>query len=126
MPAVSATSVLAPAPASPRSQLCYSTETRRGALSLRPARAIPALRLVGHRDARGAVVVRAAAAEVCVATGTYRRSPEADRVLTGRRCFATGSRGSAGQSDDQVLLRRGGRRGARGPHRHRVVRRGRT
>ena len=75
MPAVSAPSVLAPAPASTRTHLCYSTETRRGALSLRPARAIPALRLGCHRDARSAVVVRAAAAEVCAATGTYRRSP---------------------------------------------------
>lgn len=71
MPAVSAPSVLAPAPASTRTHLCYSTEMRRGALSLRPARAIPTLRLGGHRDARGAVVVRATAAEVFVATGTY-------------------------------------------------------
>ncbi|CAD6231822.1 unnamed protein product [Miscanthus lutarioriparius] len=66
MPAVSAPSVLAPAPASTRTHLCYSTETRRGALSLHPARAIPALRLGGHRDARGAVAVRAAAAEGAV------------------------------------------------------------
>ncbi|XP_066311791.1 uncharacterized protein [Miscanthus floridulus] len=65
-PAVSAPSVLAPAPASTRTHLCYSTETRRGALSLLPARAIPALRLGGHRDARGAVAVRAAAAEGAV------------------------------------------------------------
>ncbi|PWZ25086.1 Peptidyl-prolyl cis-trans isomerase CYP20-3, chloroplastic [Zea mays] len=66
MPAVSAPSVLAPAPASTRTHLCYSTEMRRGALSLRPARAIPTLRLGGHRDARGAVVVRATAAEGAV------------------------------------------------------------
>ncbi|PWZ07598.1 Peptidyl-prolyl cis-trans isomerase CYP20-3, chloroplastic [Zea mays] len=66
MPAVSAPSVLASAPASTRTHLCYSTEMRRGALSLRPARAIPTLRLGGHRDARGAVVVRATAAEGAV------------------------------------------------------------
>lgn len=66
MPVVSAPSVLAPAPASTRIHLFCSTETRRGALSLRPARTIPALRLSGHRDARGAVVARAAAAEGAV------------------------------------------------------------
>ncbi|TKW12403.1 hypothetical protein SEVIR_5G033400v4 [Setaria viridis] len=66
MPAVSAPSALAPAPTGTR--LGYSTWTRRGALALRPARALPALRLGlgGHRSSRSAVVVRAAAAEGAV------------------------------------------------------------
>ncbi|RLN22640.1 peptidyl-prolyl cis-trans isomerase CYP20-3, chloroplastic [Panicum miliaceum] len=59
-PAVSAPSALAPAPTGTR--LGYSTAARRGALALRPARALPALRL-GLRGRRSAVVVRAAVAE---------------------------------------------------------------
>ncbi|CAO2203261.1 unnamed protein product [Urochloa humidicola] len=63
-PAVSTPSALAPAPTATR--LGYSTGTRRGALALRPARALPALRfgLGGRR--RSAVAVRAAAAEGAV------------------------------------------------------------
>ncbi|PAN31229.1 hypothetical protein PAHAL_5G405900 [Panicum hallii] len=62
-PAVSAPSALAPAPTGTR--LGSSTAARRGALSLRPARALPALSL-GLGGRRGAVVVRAAAAEGAV------------------------------------------------------------
>ncbi|OEL19549.1 Peptidyl-prolyl cis-trans isomerase CYP20-3, chloroplastic [Dichanthelium oligosanthes] len=63
-PAVSAPSALAPAPTGTRPG--HSTGSRRCALALRPARALPALRLGlgGHR--RSAVVVRAAAAEGAV------------------------------------------------------------
>jgi len=55
------------------------------------------------------------------------RSPSRERaVLTGGdRCSSAGGRGAAGQGDRQVLLRRGGRRGARGPHRRRALRGGR-
>ena len=65
-PTVSAPSALAPAPAGARHG--SSTAARRGALALRPARALPAPRLglgLGLGARRGAaVVVRAAAAEV--------------------------------------------------------------
>nr|CAB3504198.1 unnamed protein product [Digitaria exilis] len=62
-PAVSAPSALAPAPAG--TLLGSSTGTRRGALAVRPTRALPALRL-GLVARRSAVVVRAAAAEGAV------------------------------------------------------------
>ena len=125
-PAVSAPSALAPSPAGTGTRLGSSTAARRGALALRPARALPALRL-GLGGRRGAVVVRATAAEV---RAGYGRPPALTepraRVLTGgNRCSSAGGRGAAGQGDQQVLLRRGGRRGARGTHRHRALRGGR-
>lgn len=64
MPAVSVPSALVPAPTSTRHGC--PTGTRRGTLTLRPAGALPELRLGGRRNARGALVVRAAAAEGAV------------------------------------------------------------
>ncbi|KAJ1283392.1 hypothetical protein BS78_03G125000 [Paspalum vaginatum] len=62
-PAVSAAPALGPAPTSTRLCCPAPATTRRGALALRPARAVPGLRL-GCR--RSALVVRAAAAEGAV------------------------------------------------------------
>jgi hypothetical protein len=50
---------------------------------------------------------------------TRARADQSDVLL------AAGGRGPAGQGDEQMFLRRGGRRGARGPHRHRPLRGGR-
>jgi peptidyl-prolyl cis-trans isomerase B (cyclophilin B) len=74
-PAVSAPSALAPAPTGTRLNI-HSAGTRRGALALRPARVLPALSL-GLGGSRGAVVVRAAAAQARAVKGSYPRAPRA-------------------------------------------------